>query len=45
MAVEKMYDNGPSSQTLFKARTNNLRINDRNRYTNGITKRILVTGY
>ncbi len=38
MAEEKIYDNRPSSQILFKARTNNLRLNDRNRHTNGDTK-------
>lgn len=29
MTEEKMYDNSPSSRTLFKTRTNNLRINDK----------------
>lgn len=38
MAEEKIYDNRPSSQILFKARTNNLRLNNRNRHTGGDTK-------
>ncbi len=38
LAEEKIYDNRPSSEILFKARTNNLRLNDRNRHTNGDTK-------
>ena len=41
LAEEKIYDNRPSSQVLFKARTNNLRLNDRNRHTNGDTKCLL----
>ncbi len=35
---EKIYDNRPSSVILFKARTNNLRLKDRNRHTDGDTK-------
>lgn len=30
---EKVYDNSPSSVTLFKARSNALQLNDRKRYT------------
>ncbi len=38
MSEEKIYDNRPASQILFKARTNNPRLNDRNRHTNGDNK-------
>ena len=31
---EEMYDNRPSSTILYKARTNTLQLNDRNRHTN-----------
>ena len=37
MSEEKIYDNRPS-QILFKARTNNLRLNNRNRHNEGDTK-------
>ncbi len=32
---EEIYDNYPSSATLFKARSNTLQLSDRNRHTNG----------
>ena len=38
---EKFYDNKPSSIILYKARTNNLNLNDRNRHKNGDTKCIM----
>lgn len=38
---EKFYDNRPSSEVLYRARTNNLKLNDRNRYTDGDTKCIM----
>ena len=31
---EDIYDNRPSSTILYKARTNTLQLNDRNRHTN-----------
>ena len=31
---EEIYDNRPSSTILYKARTNTLQLNDRNRHTN-----------
>ena len=34
---EKLYDNRPASVVFYKARTNNLNLNDRNRHTNGNT--------
>lgn len=38
---EQFYDNKPSSVTLYRARTNNLNLKDRNRHTNGDTKCIM----
>lgn len=35
---ESIYDNRPSSEILFKARTNNLKLNDRNRHNYGDTR-------
>ena len=38
---ETLYDNRPASVIFYKARTNNLNLNDRNRHTNGDTKCIM----
>ena len=34
LAKKVIYDNRPSSTILYKARTNKLQLNDRNRHTN-----------
>ena len=38
---EKLYDNKPASVIMYKARTNNLNLNDRNRHKNGDTKCVM----
>ena len=38
---EYLYDNRPASVIFYRARTNNLSLNDRNRFTNGNTKPIM----
>ena len=35
---EQLYDNRPASVIFYKARTNNLNLNDRKRHQNGLTK-------
>ena len=38
---ESLYDNRPSSITLYRARTNNLNLNDRKRHVGGETKCVM----